>query len=212
MGHSLTSAVRAALEKATRAYELYAPMAEDYLVGRGLAAELAGRYRLGVVIEPEIGHEIYEGRLSIPYLTKAGVVNMKFRCMEDHVCKEVGHPKYLGLSNRTNIYNTLAFFEDSPVIGITEGEIDAIVMDAMVGVPTVGIPGAQNWKPHFDRCFTDYERVLLFADGDTAGRDFAKHVASILDGVTVIHMPEGMDVNTVYQAEGPEGLRKRAGL
>lgn len=209
---TLSSSVRESLERATRTYEMFNPLASTYLEGRGLDPSLAATYRLGVVIEPEIGHEVYEGRLSIPYLTKAGVVNMKFRCMEDHVCKEVGHPKYLGLSNRTNIYNTLAFFEDSPVIGITEGEIDAIVMDAMVGVPTVGIPGAQNWKPHFERCFSDYERVLLFADGDTAGRDFAKQVSTVLDGVTVIHMPEGMDVNSVYEVEGPEGLKRRAGL
>lgn len=188
-------------------------MADSYLEGRGLDLDLAATFRLGVVIEPEIGHEMFEGRLCIPYLTKAGVVNLKFRCMEDHSCKEAGHGKYMGLSHsRTNIYNTLAFFKDSPVIGITEGEIDAEVMDYMVEIPTVGIPGAQNWKPHFDRCFTDYERILVFADGDTAGKEFARAVSGRLDGVTTIQMPDGMDVNGVYQAEGPEGLRKRAGL
>lgn len=210
---TLSSSVRESLERATRNYEVFVPLADSYLESRGLDLEHAAMYRLGVVVEPELGHEMFEGRLAIPYLTRAGVVNLKFRCMEEHSCKDAGHGKYMGLSNsRTNIYNTLAFFKDSPVLGITEGEFDAEVLDGPVGIPTVGIPGAQNWKPHFDRCFSDYERILLFADGDTAGRDFAKQVGGRLDGVTVIHMPEGMDVNTVYQAEGPDGLRKRAGL
>jgi DNA primase len=79
-------------------------------------------------------------------------------------------------------------------------------------VPAVSIPGVRNWKPHYDRCFTDYERVFVFADGDQDGKDFAKRIRSTLDGVTVIQMPDGLDVNGVYQAEGPDGLRKRAGL
>lgn len=209
---TLSSSVRQSLEKATRSYEMYAPLANAYLEGRGLDPSLAATYRLGVVVDPEIGHENYVDRLAIPYLTKAGVVNMKFRCMEDHECKEVGCPKYLGLSQNTNIYNVLAFFTDQPIIAIAEGEIDAMVLHSKAGVPSVAIPGVKNWKPHYERCFFDFERVLVFADGDSSGRDFAKHVSHVLDGVTVIQMPEGMDVNAVYVAEGPEGLRKRAGL
>jgi hypothetical protein len=164
------------------------------------------------VVEPEVGHEIYEGRLSIPYITRSGIVNMKFRCMEPHDCKEVGCPKYMGLSQQTNIYNVGAFFADSPILGMAEGEIDTQVLDGLVGIPTVGIPGVKNWKPHYERCFSDYERVLVFVDGDEAGRDFAKHVQYVLEDVTPVWMPSGMDVSSVYQAEGPDGLRKRAGL
>ncbi len=209
---TLSSSVRESLERATRSYETFRPMADTYLEGRGLDLGLAATFRLGVVVEPEIGHEMYAGRLSIPYLTKAGVVNMKFRCMDQHVCKEVGCPKYLGLSQNTNIYNTLAFFRESPVIAICEGEIDALVLDGLVGVPAVSVPGVRNWKPHYDRCFTDYERVLVFADGDDQGKQLGQRLKDALDGVTVIQMPDGADVNTVYLAEGPDGLRKRAGL
>jgi hypothetical protein len=162
-------------------------------------------------VEPVIGHEQYENRLAIPYLTKAGVVNIKFRCMENHVCKDEGCPKYLGLPHPTRIYNTQAFFVDSPNIGITEGEFDSQVIHEHV-MPAVSIPGVQNWKPFYERCFVDYERVFLFADGDQPGKDFAKQVSSILDGVTVVQMPEGRDVNQVFLDEGAEGLRKRAGL
>lgn len=203
------------MEQATANYEQHAPLASAYLAERGLDASLASTYRLGVVVEPEIGHELYIDRLSIPYLTRAGVVYIKFACMDpdhgDH--KDVDCPKYLNLGGSdTHIYNVGAFFNPSTYIAMAEGEFDTQVLDHLCDVPAVGIPGVQNWKPHYERCFQDYERVFLFADGDSAGRDFAKHVQAVLETVTVVQMPPDMDVNSIYLAEGPEGLRKRAGL
>lgn len=210
---TLSSSVRASLEQATATYEEFAPLARTYLEGRGIDLAVAGTFRLGFVEIPEVGHDMFVGRLAIPYLTKAGPVNIKFRCIEPHDCKETGHGKYMGLPGRqSNIYNVLAFFRDSPHIALCEGEFDALVLDSLVGIPAVGIPGATNWKKHFERCFTDYERVFIFADGDEAGRDFAKHVSSLIDGTTIVAMPSGQDVNSVYLSEGAEGLRKRAGL
>lgn len=208
---TLSSSARESLELATAQYELFVPAARSFLAERGFDLAHASTYRLGVVVEPVIGHEDYTNRLSIPYLTKTGIVNIKFRCMENHVCKEEGCPKYLGLPHPTRIYNTQAFFVDSPVIGITEGEFDSQVIHEHV-MPAVSIPGVQNWKPFYERCFVDYERVFLFADGDQPGKDFAKQISSILDGVTVVQMPESRDVNQVFLDEGAEGLRKRAGL
>lgn len=208
----LSSSVRESLERATAAYEVFAPVAASYLEERGFNLELARTYRLGVVVDPEVGHEMYEGRLSIPYLTRAGVVSMKFRCMEHDDCKAFDCRKYLNLGGKsTHIFNVGAFFADSTIIAITEGEFDAMVVNEHV-MPAVSIPGVQNWKPFYERCFVDYERVYLFADGDDPGRDFARSLSSILDGVTVVQMPQDMDVNAVFLAEGPDGLRKRAGL
>jgi hypothetical protein len=208
---TLSGSVRASLEEATATYELFAQGARSYLEARGIDLKVAATFRLGVVEIPVVGHEMFEGRLAIPYLTKAGVVNLKFRCMYNHDCE--GHGKYLGLPNsKTNVYNTLAFHRDSSMIAICEGEFDALVLDSLVGIPAVAIPGVQNWKAHYERCFVDYERVLIFADGDDPGKDFGKHVSSRIDGCTVIGMPHGTDVNTIYLSEGAEGLRKRAGL
>ena len=54
------------------------------------AARLA---RLGVVEEAEIGHETFQGRLSIPYITKTGVVDIRFRSLNPAV-----EPKYMDIS------------------------------------------------------------------------------------------------------------------
>jgi hypothetical protein len=209
---TLSSSARASLEQATATYELFAIEARSYLEARGIDLKVADTFRLGVVNVPVVGHEMYQDRLSIPYLTRSGVVNLKFRCMSNHDCSDHGHPKYLNGGSKTNIYNTLAFHKESNLIAICEGEFDALVLDGIVGIPAVAIPGVQNWKAHYERCFVDYERVLVFADGDDPGKDFGKHVSSLIDGTTVIQMPHGTDVNSIYLSEGAEGLRKRAGL
>lgn len=211
MKHAASS--RASLERATASYQGYLGLAEDYLGARGIDLAVAATYRLGVVGEPEVGHEQMVGRLAIPYLTRAGVVDIRFRCMEDHVCKEAGCPKYLGsAAARTHLYNVDAIIRAGSTIAITEGELDALVLDGVVGVPAVGVPGATSWKEHYPRCFDDFERVLVFADGDTAGKDFGKKLAHELETAVIVQMPDGMDVNEVLLAEGASHLRARAGV
>jgi len=53
---TLSSSVRESLERATRAYEMFAPLASTYLAGRGLDESLAAMYPPGgaVVVEPNI--------------------------------------------------------------------------------------------------------------------------------------------------------------
>ena len=203
----LSASLRSSLERAVHRYEQNVDRAAEYLVGRGLDAEVAATYRLGYVTEPEPGHDQYTGRLSIPYLSPAGVVGLRFRALDD------SEPKYLGLPGaQTGIYNADALHNPSNIIGITEGEFDSVVLTSKCGIPAVGIPGAQSWKPHYARCLQDYERVLVFCDGDKPGRELGKTVAREIPGAVVIHLPDGEDVNSVYLKEGPQWLRKRAGL
>lgn len=202
------------LGKAATKYAENLHLASSYLAGRGVSEATAVALRLGVVEDPEPGHELVVGRLAIPYLTRSGVVDIKFRCMVHEDCKNEGCVKYLAIPGLegSRLYNVGAFFEDSPYIALTEGEFDAAVLHYEVGIPAVGCPGVQRWEDHFARCFTGYETVFVFADGDTAGRDFAKRVATELLQTTVVNLPTGEDVNSVFLTEGPEGLRRRSGL
>ena len=58
------------LDKAAAKYAANIYQAEDYLASRGITREVARLARFGVVGEPEVGHEAFQGRLSIPYITK----------------------------------------------------------------------------------------------------------------------------------------------
>lgn len=196
------------LGRAATKYETNLDLALGYLASRGVSEDAARQARLGVVVEPDVGHEQMVGRLAIPYVTRAGVVDLKFRAMDD------AEPKYLciGGLQGSRLYNVGAFFLDSDVIAITEGELDAVILHWEVGIPAVGCPGVQRWQPHFSRCFAGYEAVYVFADGDQPGRDFAKKVANELLQAMAVNLPNGTDVTDIYLSEGPDGLKKRAGL
>lgn len=170
--------------------------------------------RLGVVTDPDPGHELATGRLSIPYVTRAGVVDIKFRCLKHTDCKAEGCVKYLALPNsESHLYNVAAFFVVSDVIAVCEGELDTDVLHYEIGVPAVGCPGVQRWQPHFSRCFSDYGRVIVPADGDEAGKDFVGRVSRELGPSALpIYLPTGHDVNSLYLAEGKDGLLARLGL
>lgn len=205
---------RSSLEKATAQYAQLLDEAAGYLSARGVRKETAAAARLGVVRDPVPGHELFTGRLSIPYLTRAGVVDMKFRCIDDHDCKAVSCPKYLALPNSdSHLYNVASFFAGGDVIAVCEGELDALVLFHEVGVPAVGCPGVQRWESHFSRCFSDYAKVIIPADGDTAGKDFAGRLSRELGPAAVpVFLPDGHDVNSLFLAEGKDGVLTRLGL
>lgn len=202
------------LEKAAKAYEQNIDKAAGYLASRGVSQETAKALRLGLVEEAEPGHSQFVGRLAIPYITRGGIVDMKFRCVEHEDCKEYDCIKYLALPglNGSRLYNVNAFFSDSDYIGLCEGEPDTWILHYEVGVPAVGCPGVQRWEPHFSRCFAGYSKVFVFADGDQAGREFGKRVASELPQALVIEMDRGADVNSTFLDKGKDALLSMAGL
>ena len=195
---------RESLTKAAKYYHSAIQDAEEYLVGRGITMEAAERARLGVVLDPLTGHEQYVNRLAIPYLTKSGVVDIRFRSIGNE------EPRYMGLTGATtHLYNVGAFFRASSYICICEGEIDTITLDYVCNIPAVGVPGVNNWKKHYTRLLADFDKVFLFADGDNAGYEFGKSLARELSNLIVIQAPEGEDVNTLYRTHGADFFKEK---
>jgi len=191
------------LEKASDHYEQNVELAESYLKSRGLSLADAKRHRLGVVNKPVVGHEMFEGRLSIPYLTPSGMVDLRFRAINNE------EPKYLSLPNSsTRLYNVKSFFEAKEWICVCEGEIDTITLSKL-GYPAVGIPGVKNIKRHYYRILADFDKIYVFADGDTAGKEFAKDLAKKLAGVVQIQLPDGEDVNSLFTKNGSQWFEER---
>lgn len=207
---TLSSAQRQFFESAATQYQLDlanepAPGAAEYLRSRGLGPEAVSRFRLGVVRRPLPGHEQYAGRLAIPYLTPAGVINIRFRCPQAHDCD--GHAKYLSADGAgTNLYNVLDLKRDSSFICVAEGEIDTMSL-SLAGLPAVGVPGVKTWQKHFSRCLEDYDVIYAFGDGDDAGGKFSAFLAREAKA-RPIRMPNGKDCNDLFRTEGAEGLRK----
>ena len=195
---------RESLMRAAKYYHSALAEAEDYLAERGITMEAADKARLGVVLDPLTGHEQYVNRLAIPYLTKSGVVDIRFRSLGNE------EPRYMGLTGATTrLYNVGAFFRASSYICICEGEIDTITLDYVCGIPAVGVPGVNNWKKHYTRLLSDFDKVFLFADGDNAGYEFSKSLARELSGLVIIQAPEGEDVNSLYKTHGSDYFKEK---
>ena len=192
------------LGKAANKYAESISLAQGYLESRGIPLEVARLASLGVVAEPEVGHEAMVGRLSIPYITKSGVVDLRFRALNPAV-----EPKYMGLTGaETKMYNVLDVERAGDYIGVCEGEIDTLTLSSVIGIPCVGVPGANSWKKHYTRLLADFERVFVFADGDQPGTEFARSLARELP-VTIVQLPDGFDVNSMFVQEGADYFHQK---
>jgi DNA primase len=204
----LSKSQRELLEKATENYAQNIEEILPYLETRGITRQTATIFRLGFVKTPEVGHEPYIGKLSIPYLTPSGTIDIRFRALSP----DAAGPKYMSRPGATtHIFNINALGNADDTLVVCEGELDTVVA-TQAGFTAVGLPGANNWKPFYSRVLADWNKVILLCDGDNAGREMAKNLSRELDNVFPIFMPEGQDVNDIYLAEGAEGLRKRAGV
>ena len=199
---------RRSLERACMTYLSHLDEALEYLATRGIAEEVARSVGLGVVREPIPGHEHLEGRLAIPYLTDYGPVNMNFRCLEQHKCKDEGHQKYMTWAGlEANLYGIQSMRQADDWIAVAEGEIDALSLN-IAGVPAVGIAGANKWSEHWNNVFEDFTRVYVFQDGDEAGKKFGDTLVREV-GALRVALPSGQDVNSILVTQGPEALKNR---
>lgn len=197
------------LQAATERYQSGVIDAMDWLDRRRISMETAVTCRLGVVNEPIPGHEKYVGWLSIPYLSAAGeAVSMRFRCLQDHDCRDKGHGKYMTLpGDQVRLYGVKSLTTIEDALHVCEGEIDAMILQ-QCGLPAVGAPGASTWQERHDVAARGFNAVYAWGDGDAAGREFSLKLYQRLDNVRIVTMPDGQDVNALYLREGEAGVRR----
>ena len=176
---------------------------------RGISELVAAKHQIGTIVEPMNGHEMYEGWISIPYMTAGGdCVGFKFRRLDE------GKPKYGSpTGQKAHLYNVTDLTIDSKNIVICEGELDAVVTSGVLGIPAVGVPGVASWKTHFPRLFIGYENVFVVGDNDVKedgsnpGAEFSKRVANEVMNSTIVTLPPNMDINDYYLVNGAEATR-----
>ena len=198
------------LEAAQRYAQAISPEALNVLEERGISDAVAAMFQIGTITEPINGHEMYEGWISIPYITAGGsCVGFKFRRLDE------GKPKYGSpTGQKAHLYNVCDITIMSPYIVICEGELDAVVTSGVLGIPAVGVPGVAAWKPHFPKLFGGYETVYVVGDNDikedgsNPGAEFAKRVANEVMNSTIVTLPAGMDINDYYLKHGVDDTRK----
>ena len=209
----LSAAQRQSLDQATARYHEDLYQAADYLQGRGVSEEVALGLRLGVCNDPLPEHRRFEGWLSLPYLTPAGTVAMKFRNLDP----DSDHRWDAPAGSRTHLYNAPVLAEGGEVVVLVEGEMKTLVAQSMLGVPVVGTWGT-NWLPHWPRCFGDFDRVIVVGDNDlkadesNPGRKHAEKVVKTLQNGELVLPPLGVQLDEWLLQEGAEAVREAIGL
>ncbi|MFD5050454.1 MULTISPECIES: toprim domain-containing protein [Streptomyces] len=223
----LSASQKAGLIAAAKQYstQYEASPAEELIVSRGLGA-LAGKFGLGFVSEPVVGHERYRDHIAIPYLRPAGgqhaVATLRFRRIDslvtagaadlDEFDDSLAGAKYLSLPGHSpQLFNTQALLTHLPYVALCEGEFDAMAAEA-AGVPAVGLPGVSSWRDHFDPAFAGFETVFVLGDGDEAGRKFTHKMCERLPNAKAIDLGDGYDTNQFIQQYGYEAFRGKLGL
>lgn len=198
------------LEAAQRYAQAINPQTLNVLEERGISDAVAAMFELGTITDPINGHEMYEGWLSIPYITAGGsCVGFKFRRLDD-IKPKYGSPT----GQKAHLYNVVDVTIMSPYIVICEGELDTVITSGVLGIPAVGVPGVAAWKSHFPKLFGGYETVYVVGDNDikedgsNPGAEFAKRVANEVMNSTIVTLPAGMDINDYYLKHGVEDTRK----
>lgn len=214
-----SSAQLNSLERATARYHENVEAVASFLVSRGIGKEAAYEQRLGLVSDPLPGHERFAGHMSLPYQTVGGVVAIKFRCIADHNCKDVGCQRYDQPSGqKVHLFNAgVLATTKADVVAVCEGELDAILCTHELGIPAVGT-AAGTWLDHYPRCFADFEEVVIIADhdvkpdGSSPGIKHAKRVQATISRSRIVVPPAGLDLGEWVAQEGREAVLKGIGL
>jgi DNA primase len=134
-------------------------------------------------------------------------VSVKFRRLDD------GKPKYgQPTGQKLHLYNVTDVALDSSHIVVTEGELDAVIISGILGIPAVGVPGVAAWKPYYAKLMTGFDTVYVVGDNDlkedgtNPGAEFSKRVASEIINSHIVQLPLGMDINEFYLQHGPTEL------
>jgi len=121
---------------------------------------------------------------------------------------------YEGISTDT-LFGQHLFPSTGKRIVVTEGELDAAsAYEAMGGWPMVSLPhGAASAKKDIQKqipLFQGYEEIVLFFDGDDAGRKASEDAASVLPvgKVKIARLEEYKDPSEALQDDNPEAIRK----
>lgn len=197
--------------------QLWSSPAARYLLDRGLLHSTIERFRIGFVAQPAPGHHSYRGRIAIPYEDGLGNERgIRYRAMPGD-----SHPaKYLATKGFSHLFAVRA--SDYPVVYLTEGEIDAMVL-WQLGYRAVGIPGTKAWQDEWKYLFRNCEEVVICFDNDEPKRDpktgrvtnpgqqGASKVWRSLESAGIVtrvaNLPRGMDINEVFLQLGGEQLR-----
>ena len=208
-----STAQKHSLEALHRRFEAAGPTnLLAYLTGRGLGGAVLDRFRLGYVEPADDVPRMFWHRMAVPYCTPTGIVQLRYKCLLPHHAKGADPGRcskvLVEAGQELTLYNASAVLGANGPVFLCEGEPDVWAVATILGLPAVGIPGAQAWTkhPYWARCFVGLD-LILPADGDPAGNDLADVVARDLPETKIVRLPENDDALSVLARDPDEFIR-----
>ncbi len=187
-----------------------------HLSGHGLSGDEMAE--AGLVLPRRSGGGFYDrfrGRLTFPIRDTAGrVVSFGGRTLGDDEPKYLNGPESPVYDKSRTLFRLSEVAQEvrrSGQIVIVEGYFDALGLSA-AGIPgVVAVCGTALGPQHAGVIRRWAEKVVLFFDGDAAGRKATSRALGPLLaaglGVRVVMGPAGKDPDEVVRVEGAEGVR-----
>ena len=181
----------------------------DYLKERGISEDTAKTLGVcsGRKFFKKSGTEL--DAIGFPYRHQGRVTAIKWRSISTKEFTQDGSAQTLFLADK---------IEPGQDIVITEGELDAVIVSGVLGIPAVGCPGVANWKSHYPRLFNGYDTVYVVGDhdvkedGSNPGAEFNRRVASEVMNATIVNLPAGLDITDYYLQNGYDKTRRLLGV
>lgn len=170
------------------------PSAMEWLYNRNIKIDSIQKYRLGVktIEHPKSKENIKY--LTIPYIFKEQLVDIKFRSLPPAKKSFYRTPGGLSiLYNYDNIDHSLNY------IYICEGELDAVSLAQEGETNVVSITvGAKSFIPEWFDLLKEFEIIYIVLDNDVPGQDGAKIIANRLgrDRCYNVLLPKEVDQTT----------------
>ncbi len=195
------------------------PAVREYLRGRTLTDETIDQHLIGfcdgkaafqspkeALIETglmyENGGQYFEGFITFPHLAGGRVVYLSGRGWPEKAHKKLPKEK----TPLLHLYNEDAL--RNPQVIVAEGEIDTLTL-LQNGFNACGVLGANSFKEEWAERFVEAEKVYVSFDGDDAGREGNKRIATLIGPqARMMNMPEGEDINDYFKSRTAADYQK----
>lgn len=118
----------------------------------------------------QFGEDYFHDEIIIPYLEYGIATQLR--------SKKIGG-KYRSAQGAKAMLYGIDYILGEDTVTLTEGELCALHLN-QIGIPAVGVPGAQTWKKEWTELLEDAKRVYIVYDADKPGKAGAEKVAKEL--------------------------------
>ena len=182
----------------------------EYMNGKGVGTNLLMRAGLVRLDKNRNVRSFFYNRLLVPIVNKKKVIGFGGRILEGEGPKYINSPDTPVFNKKEHLFGidfVRSGLKDFPFVVLCEGYFDVIAMHKAGLSTAVAALGTAVTKMHLRSLGKFRKAVVIFLDGDEAGRRAAKRIAEL-------EMPDDIDLRVAFipdEGEDPDSLIMKKG-